>query len=277
MFGHRRWKPQQKIVPGSPPVSLRYRVNQPSIQKLSVDPGNEPRRLMWIRKRTKHQVVWQGPGNRRTEAPWWSHHHRGWPIAIALLLSLASVPGRAATFEFEGPYAVRVLNQGLELEITGTFSWAMPQQFGVALAEAPQARVVSLNSPGGHVKAALEVAELIRARNLDTYVQRMCASACTIAFLAGHRRFFGETARLGFHQAHGPNITSADANSLLRLAYQRLSVPPAFIAHVLRTPPADLWIPDLTELRSAGIVTDVAPVGTSTVSAPWIAARPARN
>jgi hypothetical protein len=181
---------------------------------------------------------------------------------------LASVPSHGATFEFEGPYAIRVLNQGHELEISGTFSWALPQQVSVALAEAPNVRVISLYSPGGHIKAALEVAELIHARNLDTYVQRTCASACTIAFLAGHQRFFGETARLGFHRAHGPGISSGDANLLLRLAYQHLSVPPAFIAHVLRTPPQDLWTPDLAELRRAGIVTNVVTEGMVAISGP---------
>jgi membrane-bound ClpP family serine protease len=124
---------------------------------------------------------------------------------IGVLALFPAGPARAApTFEFEGPYAVRVLNQGLEIEIIGTFSWALPQQVNAALAEAPQARVVRLNSPGGHIKAALEIADMIRVRNLDTYVSRMCASACTIAFLAGHQRFATETARLGSTRRTGP-------------------------------------------------------------------------
>jgi hypothetical protein len=174
---------------------------------------------------------------------------------IVMLASLFPMQTSAATYEFEGPYAVRVINQGLALEISGTFSWALPQQVGVALAEAPSARVIYLDSPGGHVKAALQVADLISSHMLDTYVSRMCASACTIAFLAGHQRFVSETARLGFHQAHGPGLSIDQSNLLLRLAYQNFSLPPAFIAHVLRTPPQDLWIPDLAELRHAGIVT----------------------
>ena len=60
-----------------------------------------------------------------------------------------------ATYEFEGSYAVRVLHQGLVLEISGSFSWALPQQVGVALAETPTVRVVYLDSArrtyqGGH-------------------------------------------------------------------------------------------------------------------------------
>jgi hypothetical protein len=187
------------------------------------------------------------------------HWRRCLPIVGSLAL-LATGPARAApTFEFEGPYAVRVLNQGLEIEIIGTFSWALPQQVNVALAEAPQARVVRLNSPGGHIKAALEIADMIRVRNLDTYVSRMCASACTIAFLAGHQRFATETARLGFHQAHGPGLSPADSNQLLQEVYRKFALPPAFVAHVLRTQPQDLWVPDLAELRKAGVVTAVAP------------------
>jgi Clp protease len=187
-------------------------------------------------------------------------------LVIAFLALMTAERAQAETFEFEGPYAVQVLHQGSEIEISGTFSWALPQQVSVALAEAPQARLVRFESPGGHIKAAIEVAEMIRARNLDTYVGRTCASACTIAFLAGHQRFATETARLGFHQAHGPGLTPADSNLLLRLVYQNYSLPPAFIAHVLRTPPQDLWVPDLAELRRAGVVTDIAPTATLAAS-----------
>jgi hypothetical protein len=190
-------------------------------------------------------------------------------MLAAVLASLPPRPTSAATtYEFEGPYTVRVVAQGLALEISGTFSWALPQQVGVVLAETPHVRAIYLDSPGGHIKAALEVADLILAHNLDTYVSRMCASACTIAFLAGHQRFVSETARLGFHQAHGPGISSGQSNLLLRLVYQNFSLPPAFVAHVLRTPPQDLWIPDLAELRKAGIVTAIAPGGALAVSAP---------
>ena len=71
--------------------------------------------------------------------------HRSWRARLLIIGALALLmagPARADTFEFEGPYAVRVLRQGLEIEITGTFSWALPQQVGVALAEAPFARLV---------------------------------------------------------------------------------------------------------------------------------------
>jgi hypothetical protein len=189
-------------------------------------------------------------------------------ITVTMLVSLAPQPTGAATYEFEGPYAIRVLHQGLELEFSGTLSWAVPQQFGIALAQAPNVRIVRLNSPGGHIKAAVEVADIIHARHLDTYVPQTCASACTIAFLAGNRRIVSASAKLGFHQAHGPGLSSEQSNVLLEVAYQRFSLPSAFIAHVLRLPPWDLWTPDLAELRKVGIVTEVAPDGAFAASVP---------
>jgi hypothetical protein len=242
---------------------------------------------MLLRNRLERLILYRRQSGRRDIATMRRrigdliHGSNGWrrclPVIGALALLTMGLARAAPTFEFEGPYAVRVLNQGLEIEIIGTFSWALPQQVNVALAEAPQARVVRLNSPGGHIKAALEIADMIRARNLDTYVSRMCASACTIAFLAGHQRFATETARLGFHQAHGPGLSPADSNQLLQEVYQKFALPPAFVAHVLRTQPQDLWVPDLAELRKAGVVTNIAPGGTIAAAADVGPASPRGN
>lgn len=209
---------------------------------------------------TKHRALLPNLGAwiiRRT--PLRRHPVRCFVIVSSVLASLSPRPARAATYEFEGPYAVREFAQGLALEISGTFSWALPQEVGIALAQTPGIRVIHLDSPGGHIKAAIEVADLIRAHNLDTYVSHMCASACTVAFLAGHHRFVSETARLGFHQAYGAGLSIERSNLLLLRVYQRFRIPPTFIAHILRTPSKDLWIPDLAELRKAGIVTAIAP------------------
>jgi hypothetical protein len=198
-----------------------------------------------------------------------------WPgrscwLVLGVLCSIAPASASEASVEKEGPYAVRVLGQGLVLEIFGTFSWALPQQLGVALVDAPDVRIIQLTSNGGHIKAALEVADIIQSRGLDTFVPRMCASACTIAFLAGHRRFVTETAQLGFHQGHGPGISVEQGNLMLTQAYQRFSLPQAFLAHVLRTSPQDLWVPDLAELRTAGIITAVAPQAAPAVPPPGV-------
>ena len=164
------------------------------------------------------------------------------------------------TAEFDVPVQVlRVLSNGTVLELSGSFSWALPQNVQAILAGAPGVRVVRLESPGGHVLPALQVATIIQQRGLDTYVGRLCASACTVAFLGGRQRWLASDARLGFHQAHAPGVPPDQANAFLQAAYEKFAVPPPFVAHVLRTPPADLWYPTQQDLRAAHYTTGDPP------------------
>jgi hypothetical protein len=185
-------------------------------------------------------------------------------MRILLLLVWLIAAGRAAaspTAEFEAPYAIRVMPGGSAVEVSGSFSWAVPQNLMATLASAPDVRTVRLDSPGGHLQPALQVAEIIRARGLDTYVPRMCASACTVVFLAGRDRFVAPDARLGFHQASAPGVPPSYFDALLRATYQKARVPDGFIDHVLRTPPQSIWFPDPRMLRDLHLTSGPAPSG----------------
>jgi hypothetical protein len=179
-----------------------------------------------------------------------------------LLFALAPGPihaGQLPTAEFDIPYELRELPGGGVLEVSGSFSWALPQNLQAALSAAPNVRVIRLESPGGHVQAAMQVATIIRQRGLDTYVGRFCASACTLAFLAGRQRWLAPDARLGFHQAHAPGFQPSEANALLRQAYEQLGLAQSIIAHALRTEPSEVWVPAARDLRAADVVTGEAP------------------
>jgi membrane-bound ClpP family serine protease len=148
-------------------------------------------------------------------------------LPIALPIPTLAQAGQAQIFptaplptaEFDAPYAIDVLSGGEIIQISGSFSWAMPQNFIAALAGAPHVRTIRFDSPGGHVQAALQIADVIHDRGLDTYVPRFCASACTLAFLAGKHRFLAPTAQLGFHQAHAPGVAPEIFDPVLRAVY----------------------------------------------------------
>ena len=185
-------------------------------------------------------------------------------LLLALCVSLCAeglpaAAGPSPTAEFEAPYAIGILAGGETVEITGSFSWAMPQAFGAVLAQAPSARAVRFASPGGHIQPALEIAAIIRARGLDTEAARICASACTLAFLGGRRRTLGPEAWLGFHQAQAPGVPPERLDPVMRQAYAKSGVPAGFIDHVLRTPPQSVWFPTHAELLAARIITAPAP------------------
>jgi hypothetical protein len=173
--------------------------------------------------------------------------------ALAVVVWLACGTADAAlspTVEFDTPYQLRVLSDGAVLEVSGSFSWALPQNLQAVL-------------------AALQVAAIIQQRGLDTYVGRLCASACTIAFLGGRQRWLGPGARLGFHQAHAPGFPPEQANALLRAAYETFHLPPSFVAHVLRTQPADLWFPTPAELRAVRYTTSDPPASVLAFDHGW--------
>jgi hypothetical protein len=161
--------------------------------------------------------------------------------------------------EFGAPYAIRVLPDGTVVEISGSFSAAMVPDFVAALAQAPQVRTVRLESPGGYVQPAIAVAKIIRTRGLDTYVVRLCVSACTLAFLGGHQRYLAPDARLGFHQAQAPGVPPEQVDLTMRQAYGGSGLPADFIDHVLQTPPRAMWFPTRDQLRDAGITTGAPP------------------
>jgi hypothetical protein len=185
-------------------------------------------------------------------------------ICFALLLAFRLVPACAGAFsaptaEFDTPYQVKLSPDGETVEISGSFSWALPQNLQALLGSAPLARLVHLESPGGYVQSAMQVATIIQQRGLDTFVGRLCASACTIAFLAGRNRWLAPAARLGFHQAFAPGFPPEQANQLLQIAYQNFHVPASFIARVLQVPHTGLWYPPRAELQSVRITTGAAP------------------
>jgi hypothetical protein len=183
-------------------------------------------------------------------------------LGVALLLGLLLASPAVATApsaEFGIPYQLRLSDDGSVLELSGSFSWALPQSFQAVLAGAPNVRRIRLESPGGNIQPAIQVAVLIHERGLDTYVGRLCASACTITFLGGKRRWLGPGARLGFHQASAPGFPSDLVNGYLRAAYESFRIPAAFITRVLSTPPSDLWFPTRPELRAVNYTTGDPP------------------
>jgi hypothetical protein len=81
------------------------------------------------------------------------------------------------------------------------------QQFRKKLEEGPVKTVVMTESPGGNMRAAYDIAELITEGKINTAVNGNCKSACALIFMAGTERQMVaskhlEKTRLGFHAPH---------------------------------------------------------------------------
>lgn len=149
------------------------------------------------------------------------------------------------------PYAVRLMRDGTEAEIAGGFKYGLSRDAARLFAQAPNLKVVHLNSGGGRLGEAMELAKLIRARGLTTYTSASCSSACTIAFTAGRDRYLRSGAKLGFHRAIFAGTESTDE---MRQLLRGGNVEPRFIERAVAQPANSIWYPSEKELAAANVI-----------------------
>ncbi len=149
------------------------------------------------------------------------------------------------------PFAMRTMREGTEIQITGGFKYGLTRQAIALAAASPNLKVVHLSSGGGRIGEARELAKLIQARGLSTYVSTSCLSACTIAFIAGNERFLKTGARLGFHRASFAGAENAEAMRVLLL---KAGIERPFVDRVAAQPATGMWYPSPRELQAAHVV-----------------------
>ena len=187
-------------------------------------------------------------------------------LQLGAVLVKAAIPqiAEATRMAFLGDpsipsYAIRAMNNGSEAEIAGGIKYGLTRDFEKLLDEFPGVRVVHLDSLGGRIGEGKKLNALIRARNLDTYVETKCMSACTLAFAAGEQRILRKGGVLGFHRGAFPGSRPEDTTSEVeREIYGAAGFSKAFIDRALGTSNSDMWKPDETELLSYRVVTKVS-------------------
>ncbi len=164
-----------------------------------------------------------------------------------------------------GAATVTPLVGGQALLLSGGINDGTALALRDALKRHPKARTLLLDSGGGWVREGSRLAEVIRTARLDTHVEGVCASSCTLALLAGQSRSAAPTARVGFHAARGLG-ESADkpAGWAARMGsqdpvfgqlYRDAGLPEPFIQRALSTPSEDMWFPSIDELLQAKVLT----------------------
>lgn len=82
---------------------------------------------------------------------------------------------------------------------------------------APGDRRLLIDSPGGIVGPGFELADLVKGRGLTVEVQRICASACTLAFFAADQRAVSPHARIGVHRIAALDSAQDNPKQLARI------------------------------------------------------------
>ncbi|MDU8929710.1 hypothetical protein RXV86_20180 [Alisedimentitalea sp. MJ-SS2] len=143
--------------------------------------------------------------------------------------------------------------------VEGTMTWPLYNRFCTTLLFHPDLEVISLTSEGGLVPVARAFAARIAENGLDTQAVGLCASACTLAFMAGHNRGLGPEGALGFHGyallGYVPASSIAEEEARDRVWLKERGVDPGFIAKVFATSHDQLWRPSREMLEAAGVLT----------------------
>ena len=171
-----------------------------------------------------------------------------WAAAVALLF--VTLPAHAQPIESG---TVRI--DGSEIRIMGAIDRTVANLFVQLVAANPGLDTVSLDSPGGYVIPALDMARVVNAKGLKTTVPGGdgCHSSCSLIFLAGKERV--ADGQLGVHQISGvddPSLTQTVISEIYE-ELVRFNTPSYLVSRMLRTPPDEIYIFSPEELERNSI------------------------
>lgn len=173
----------------------------------------------------------------------------------------------------------QVRADGKSLLVSGGINDGTSADLAKALELAPGVRTVVLHSEGGWVRQGKMIADVIRERQLSTYVEDECTSACTIAFLAGKERAADPDARIGFHSFSSVGLANdlSESGNVLsaQQVYGEAGLSSTFIARVTATPADSVWYPTHDELLAAGVLTRQSSGGETATIATEVTSRAA--
>ena len=98
------------------------------------------------------------------------------------------------------PMDLLIINN--ELFYTGDILITTYDKINSILKKNKNIEILVIDSFGGDMGTAEDIADLIIDYNLDTRVKSYCYSACTIIFLGGENRMLDRGGKIGFHQTY---------------------------------------------------------------------------
>ena len=162
-----------------------------------------------------------------------------------------------------------------QLTLTGTIDPGAAERFAAEIAARGEyVRTIVLDSPGGSVRDALAIGDLVHERGLATEVRAgaLCASSCPLIFASGTTRRASPDAAIGVHQIYAAalagqpqdgvrmaGLAMSDAQTItaqIISSLTRSGVDPALWLHALQTPPDQLYYFSREEMEGLGLVTD---------------------
>ena len=213
--------------------------------------------------------TWRASSKSKSPERWlltrWGARVAAVATAGMALLILTKIPSGMASLYADATDADRfgqegysVVVEGDQIVVNGSFAWGLLDKTASLLAQNGQIQTAVVDGPGGHVGVGTRLGAMIKARNLDTLTTKLCASACTDAFVAGKNRYLRKGAKLGFHSVGGDSPLAIEIGKKRTIEHWRAAgLTEDFIARVFETPADSVWYPTYDELLGANVITAV--------------------
>ncbi len=222
-------------------------------------------------------LVWSHIGSWRAAAAYSSRAAaKFWPLVVrAVVLSSAAgilafglppfvtMVEIASGLDFYNKFTVSRTGPK-EVMIRGLIGSNLPEELAPLLRttviEQQEVEWIRLESPGGRVGAAFEIAEMIGDLGLKVKVWDECSSACFISLLGSDVRVISRKAKVGLHAYSGVAGFKFGIKGDMDRDREKLisrGVSAEFLDKAFATPPDDMWYPSFEELIEAGVVTHI--------------------
>lgn len=150
------------------------------------------------------------------------------------------------------------------LRLDGLIGQVSADTLGTRL-EQPDQHLLVINSPGGSLDAAMQMAKLVREHDLIVLVAGECSSACMLVANASAYLSALPSARFGFHQGsifgtHPSGIARFWAQGVtdqLIAALRAGGIPESILAVAMQTPPDHMYYVSAERLRHYGVVKQI--------------------
>ncbi|MGH1465878.1 MAG: hypothetical protein ACRBBQ_11010 [Cognatishimia sp.] len=164
--------------------------------------------------------------------------------------------------QFHERFKAVLSEDGTTLTLSGIMAKDMNQKLWPLLSEAKSLTTFVLNSHGGNLHEARDLAQFVRDRDLDTHVTKVCSASCLLVFAAGSQRTLGPGAQLGAH-LYGldflklqPHLRPEHEMSTDRRYLQSRNIDPDFLNKLFDFERGPLWFPSRGEIQRSGLLTD---------------------
>lgn len=118
---------------------------------------------------------------------------------IALLALAAPIAAQTSSKRWEVNGSILVYNTEHKGSDSG-IERSDVDRLRALLRDNPAIEVLSVNSTGGGLYAALDMGNIVIDFELDTVIDAVCESSCMYLFLAGEKRTMARGGRVGFHR-----------------------------------------------------------------------------